>query len=93
MAEERTPPTMRAKMRIGSITPWWSDADGKPQQESLSMHGIAANSYPADGADENNTFAKFTPSAALNLTIANPALIGKFAVGDTFYVDFTPTAS
>jgi len=24
------------------------------------------------------------------MTVANPALIGKFRVGDVFYVDFTP---
>ena len=43
-----------------------------------------------DGLDEDNTFAKFSPSVDLGITIANPALWGKFAVGDKFYLDFTP---
>ena len=40
--------------------------------------------------DEDNSFAKFSPSVNFQIMIANPALLGKFASGDTFYVDFTP---
>ena len=46
--------------------------------------------YSEDGSDENNTYAKFSPSASLRITITNPALIGQFNPGETFYVDFTP---
>ena len=46
-------------------------------------------SYPADGSDENNTYAKFTPSGELKLSVTNPALIGKFAEGEEYYLDFT----
>ena len=80
---------MRAKLRVGAVLPYQSE--GEVIQERLVMHGVAKNgSYPADGADEDNSFAKFTPSASLDIQIANPALIGKFEVGQTFYVDFTP---
>ncbi|WWT39811.1 hypothetical protein [Microcystis phage Mwe-JY25] len=77
---------MRAKMRVGAVIP------GGPARETeiLHFHGVAASLYPADGSDENNTFAKFSPSANLTIVIANPALIGQFAPGDTFYVDFIP---
>lgn len=52
---------------------------------------VAKNgAYPEDGSDEDNTFAKFSPSGVLDMQIANPDLLGKFKVGDTFYVDFTP---
>lgn len=44
--------------------------------------------YPADGSDEDNTFAKFSPSGSLELLIANPALIGTFTPGDAYYLDF-----
>lgn len=82
--------TMRAKLRVGAILPT-PGPDGTPVQERLVMHGVAkSSSYPEDGSDEDNTFAKFTPSASLDIQIANPALIGKFEVGQTFYVDFTP---
>ena len=45
--------------------------------------------YPEDGSDEDNTFAKFSPSGSLELVVANPALIGQFNPGDTYYLDFT----
>ena len=78
-------PKMRAKMRVGAIMPLGND------QEALTMFGVAKNgSYAADGSDEDNTFAKFSPSAEFRLHLANPALVGTFTIGDTFYVDFTP---
>lgn len=87
MSDQTT--TMRAKMRVGAVLPF--QVDGVVTQERLMLHCVAkSGSYPADGSDEDNTFAKFSPSGALDIQIANPALIGKFAVGDTFYVDFTP---
>ena len=45
--------------------------------------------YPADGSDEDNTYAKFSPSGELTLSIANPNLIGKIEPGTKFYLDFT----
>lgn len=74
---------MRAKMYITSIEQFLA-------QETLKLSAVAAKSYPADGSDEDNTYAKFSPSASLSLTIANPALIGKFKPGEHYYVDFTP---
>ena len=76
--------TMRAKLQIASI-------HRHPSTEVVSFHGVAAKSYPADGSDEDNTYAKYSPSAELKITIANPALLGKFNPGDKFYVDFTPS--
>ena len=81
---------MRAKLRVGAVMPL-QNSDGGVVQERVMFHGVAKSSaYPEDGSDEDNTFAKFSPSAALDIVIANPALIGGFAVGDTFYVDFQP---
>ncbi len=79
-----TDTTMRAKLRVGSVIPQSAG------YETVKFHGVAASSYPEDGTDENNTFAKFSPSASFDIVIANPVLLGKFAPGDTFYVDFTP---
>lgn len=76
--------TMRAKMRVGSVMPSHNNT------ETLMFCGVSASKYPEDGSDENNTYAKFSPSATFQLHLANPDLVGKFAVGDTFYVDFTP---
>lgn len=76
---------MRAKLVITTVT------QHEHQAETLKFRGVCANSYPADGLDENNTFAKFSPSVSLEMTVTNPALIGKYKPGQTFYVDFTET--
>lgn len=76
-------PKMRAKMAVQTVT---SFVGG----DTLKLHGVAAKSYPEDGSDEDNTFAKFSPSVTLDITVMNPALVGTFKAGDTFYVDFTP---
>lgn len=74
---------MRAKMRV-------LDADQQETCLNLRLCAVASvNQYPDDGTDENNTFAKWTPSATLAMCITNPALFGKIRPGQEFYVDFT----
>lgn len=73
---------MRAKLRIRAVTK-------TENAETLDFYAVPAKSYPADGSDEDNTFAKFSPSASLQITITNAALHGKFQPGETYYVDFT----
>lgn len=81
---------MRAKVRVTNIAAYKNEA-GEVTQEALSFNFPAKNgSYPADGSDEDQQFARYSPSASLSLTVANPALLGKFSVGDTFYLDFVP---
>jgi len=76
---------MRAKMRITSITKHPDFG-----QETLWFRTVGKDGpYPSDGSDEDNTFAKFTPSGTLEMAVQNPALFGKFTEGQTFYVDFT----
>jgi hypothetical protein len=53
---------------------------------------VYKNSYDATGDDENNTFAKWTPTARLDFNVANPALWDTFTVGEEYYVDFTPAS-
>lgn len=74
---------MRAKMKIGRIE------KHSETHETLHFSAVAASQYPADGSDENNTYAKFSPQGTLSLTVANPALIGKFEEGESYYLDFT----
>jgi hypothetical protein len=77
-------PVMRAKMKCSSVEP---SGDG----EILRFHAVAkSDGYPADGADENNSYARWSPSADLSINVQNPALKGKIKSGDSFYVDFTP---
>lgn len=75
-------PKMRAKMIVQHIERF---AGG----DKLTMSAVARNDqYPEDGSDEDNTYAKFSPSADLTIHIANPALLGKFEPGEAYYVDF-----
>jgi hypothetical protein len=76
--------TMRAKLQVASVTPCG-------EGETVRFHAVAkSTAYPADGSDEDNTFARFSPSASLEINIQNPALVGKHKVGEKYYVDFTP---
>jgi hypothetical protein len=77
-------PTMRAKLVVGQVV-------RGPGYEILHFSAVCkSGGYPADGTDEDNTYAKFSPMAKLELQCNNPALHGKFNPGDKFYVDFTP---
>lgn len=82
---------MRAKVRVGSCIPYRNPETGETINETLNLYGVSrSDGYPADGSDENNTFAKFSPSVNFQIMVANPALFGQFEAGQTFYVDFTP---
>ena len=74
---------MRAKMKIETV-------NRREHAEDLTMTAVCRNDgYPEDGSDEDNTFAKFTPTATLTMCITNPALFGKFNPGEKYYLDFT----
>lgn len=79
-----TATTMRAKMQV-------RDVQSTATSERLVLGAVCkSTANSADGTDEDNTFAKWTPSAELTMTVNNPDLLGKFKPGDKFYVDFTP---
>lgn len=76
--------TMRAKFQVTQV-------NRHPSCEVVHFAAISKPAgYPADGSDEDNTYAKFSPAAKCEITIANPALIGKLSPGEKYYVDFTP---
>ena len=75
---------MRAKMVVTSLVSTVKDS------EQLTFKAVGADgAYPSGGLHEDNTYALFTPSGELKLTVNNPALIGQFRVGQTYYLDFT----
>lgn len=73
---------MRAKLKIANIA-------GSGDYQTLRFSAVCKPQFDATGLDEDNTFSRYTPQADLQMTITNPALVGKFNVGDVFYVDFT----
>ena len=75
--------SMRAKMKVSSIIP---NGNG----ETLNFDAVSkSEAYEEGGLDENNTYATFTPTANLSMYDNNPSLIGKFKVGEEYYLDFT----
>lgn len=75
---------MRAKVKCNSVEP---SGDGEVLR--FSCVSKSDGPYPADGSDENNSFARWSPDGDIRINVQNPALKGKIAVGDQFYVDFT----
>jgi hypothetical protein len=76
-------PKMRAKLEIQSVEKF-------DHGEKLTFFAVAKNgAYPADGSDEDNTYAHYSPGAKLEILIANPALFGQFKAGEKYYLDFT----
>ena len=46
---------------------------------------------PADGEiEENAKYHKYTPSGKVEMVIDNPAAQMQFALGEYYYLDFTP---
>ncbi len=79
---------MRAKFQVTSVSSHPSAE--APTQQTVAMTAVGPSaSYPADGSDEDNSYARWTPNASVSITIQNPALFGQFAVGDKLYADFT----
>jgi hypothetical protein len=77
--------SMRAKVYVSGIEKY------SETSETIKFSAISKNGgYPSDGSDEDNTYAKFSPSAHFNINIANPDLIGQYNIGEKYYVDFTP---
>ena len=75
---------MRAKLQISRVETPYEGA------EKLTFHAVCKDGgYPSDGSDEDNSYARWSPQADLTIVINNPALHGKFKVGEKFYVDFT----
>ena len=79
---------MRAKMKVTNVQVVGEDSVNPA--EILSFMAVGKSEpYDEDGNDENNSYAKWTPQASLNMTINNPDLFGKFAAGQEYYLDFT----
>lgn len=78
---------MRAKFQVQSVTP-----TGEPMVQQVVQMAPVSGTLGAEGESEDNTYARYTPSGSLSLTINNRALFGQFAVGQKFYADFTEAA-
>ena len=74
---------MRAKMKVSSV-------EATEYGEVIKAAPVCGEGgFGLNGESEDNTFARFTPSGSLSLTVNNPDLLGKIKPGQKFYVDFT----
>lgn len=77
---------MRAKMQVQQV----EKLGTPPTQVNLTMSAVTGKEpFGAAGESEDNTYARWTPTGGVNLTITNPELLEKFSQGQKFYVDFT----
>ena len=60
------------------------DVDAKPGYENVTFQAV----YD-DGGNENKSFYEATPSLGLSMTISNPAALGSFKAGNSYYLDFS----
>ena len=79
-------PFMRAKFQVTGVTSYPPE---KPTSESIIAIPVTSKPFDADGENEDNTYARYSPAGSLSLTFNNPALLGKVKAGDKFYLDFT----
>jgi FtsZ-binding cell division protein ZapB len=80
---KRSRTMMRAKMLVSSV-------ETTTYGETIKAAPVCGNNpFGPNGESEDNTFARFTPSGSLSLTVNNPDLLGKIKPGQKLYVDFT----
>lgn len=71
---------MRAKFNAYSVTNFGSG-------ESIVLQAVTDNDTP-----ENERYHTATPSGKVEMGISNPAVLGFFTPGKSYYVDFTEAA-
>jgi hypothetical protein len=81
---EIKPALMRAKMRVKTVL----GSETSPMQQVVMNPVCGSYPFGPNGESEDNSFARWTPSGEVQLTITNPDLIGKLKPGQEFYVDF-----
>jgi hypothetical protein len=78
---------MRAKMQVSSVEQFHGG------MEVVKLSAVTGKgSFGPEGESEDNTYARYTPSGKCELSINNPALMGKIKPGMKFYLDFTEAA-
>lgn len=76
-------------MMVAKFTVYEVIEQGEPKQsEVLKMRPVTSKPFDAEGVSEDNSFAKWTPSGNLEMTVSNPALFGRVKVGDNYRLTF-----
>lgn len=76
-------------MMVAKFTVYEVIEQGEPKQsEVLKMRPVTSRPFDAEGVSEDNSFAKWTPSGNLEMTVSNPALFGQIKVGENYFLTF-----
>jgi len=73
--------TTRCKFKCETVNK--SPAGGEPYEDIT----LRANYDPAD--ETNKVWSKYTPSGMFQMSVTNPAVLGHFEVGKSYYLDIT----
>lgn len=52
------------------------------------MMAVTEKPFDGDGNSDDNSFARWTPSGELKMTITNPRLVGVLREGEKYYLNF-----
>jgi len=77
---------MRAEFRVTSVEQFKSGETVTTEQ--IKMMAVTDAPFNPDGESEDNSFARWTPSGELSMSITNPNLFGKIKQDQKFYLDF-----
>lgn len=81
---------MRAKFEVVKVETFRGKDKETVISEQLKLNAaIAHTKYGENGENEDNDFARWTPSGELVMNITNPNLFGTMKEGDKYYLDFT----
>lgn len=78
---------MRAKFKVTKV-----ETTGDEFQQ-VTMMAVSDQPFDRDGHSDDNSFARWTPSGELKMSITNPKLLGVLKEGQKFYLDFTEAVS
>lgn len=82
-AEPTTFATIVCKVKVSSVA---KGTDPENPQETVYLSAV----YSDDPTSDNAQWSKWTPAANFNITISNPAALGKLIEGAEYFVEFKP---
>lgn len=80
--------SMIAKFQVVNVKVHKPADDAPTSQEDLEFSAVTEKPFNPDGESDDNSFARWTPTGNLKMTVTNPALFGKFERGQKYYLTF-----
>ena len=81
--------TMIAKFKVVEVVHHPLTETTSPAFDEIKMMAVTDAPFNAEGDSDDNTFARWTPSGEIKMTITNPSLIGQLHEGEKYYLNFT----